>query len=450
MILTRAPLTIATGLNLNSRSYAWTVGNTKASWCLSSIDNASCPQLNTDASDGQYKIQICPTNGSACDESDNNFTITSNPVVSNGAPVINGIDAPTSLSVNQTGIWTVRATDPQNSQLTYWVEWGESYAGIPGSVGPSMQSPQMQQTTTFTHSYSNAGTYTVHVTVRNAAGLTAQSSATVQVTGINTAGPLRITLPNGGEVWQKGTTQNITWTSPYYFRATYADLKLVATQPSCPAGMYCAQYIPAPYVIATNIPINQNSYSWNVGYLPPASPSGPSQIIPDGKYTIQLCEVSSNNCDSSDGTFTISSSGTGQSQVTLVSPNGGERWIANSIHQIAWRLSNSFDANARVDMYLGKNIIPPCIAIYPQPASCAGMFQPSYTLDRNIAANSIYNWIVGTDIVNNPIPAGSYTLRVCMAGSTTNCDSSDAPFTIAPAYSYYCPAGYICNPIQGY
>jgi hypothetical protein len=150
--------------------------------------------------------------------------------------------------------------------------------------------------------------------IRNSVGLTAQTSSTVTVTNSNNqAGPLKITSPNGGEVWQKGTTQNITWTSPYYFRATTADLKImqnyVCTTQVCPAIAY------APWTIATNIPINQNSYSWNVGsvmtYIPNASagtyPVPSSPVVSAGQYTVQICETGTSNCDSSDTPFTIAS-----------------------------------------------------------------------------------------------------------------------------------------------
>jgi len=308
MIAVRAPLTIATGVNLNSGSYPWAVGN-----YYDFSANLPNSGISAPVSDGQYKIQICPTNmnGNAqCDDSDNYFTITSG-TTNSQTPVINGVDAPTSLIINQTGTWTVRATDPQNGTLSYSVDWGDQYLNVPQGYAAAA-APQYTQSTTFTHSYSNVGTYTVKFTIRNSVGLTAQTSSTVTVTNSNNqAGPLKIISPNGGEVWQKGTTQTITWTSPYYFRATTADLKImqnyVCTTQVCPAIAY------APWTIATNIPINQNSYSWNVGsvmtYIPNASagtyPVPSSPIVSAGQYTVQICESGTSNCDSSDNYFTI-------------------------------------------------------------------------------------------------------------------------------------------------
>jgi PKD repeat protein len=245
------------------------------------------------------------------------------------SPVISGIDAPTSLTINQTGTWTVRATDPLNATLSYSVDWGDSNILPPGMVGNAVMQSFIQGTT-FTHSYMNAGIYTVKVTVRNSGGLTAQIGSTVQVTGSNAAGPLRIISPNGGEVWQKGTTQTITWTSPYYFKATYADLKLVpyyqpCTGQICPmtaqsSGAQSSMMYPyrVPYTIVSGISINQNSYNWNVGAYIFNSGAVPGYTVepvsfpivaPDGQYTIQLCETGTSNCDSSDGYFNVISAG---------------------------------------------------------------------------------------------------------------------------------------------
>ena len=127
------------------------------------------------------------------------------------SPVINGIDAPTTLNVNQTGTWTVRATDPQNGTLSYSVDWGEmpsSQVTCPaGYICTSNATPPpVQQGSTFTHSYSIPGTHIVWFTVKNSAGLITRSSVTV-VVGDTNANPLRVTSPNGGETWQSNAVR---------------------------------------------------------------------------------------------------------------------------------------------------------------------------------------------------------------------------------------------------
>lgn len=95
----------------------------------------------------------------------------------NLAPVISGITAPTVLDVGEMGTWMIQASDPQNGSLTYSVDWGEA----------SMKAMSMSamdnfvQTTTFTHSYANAGTYTIKFTVKNNFDKTTVSTVTVHV-----------------------------------------------------------------------------------------------------------------------------------------------------------------------------------------------------------------------------------------------------------------------------
>ncbi len=100
----------------------------------------------------------------------------------NKPPVISGISGPTTLSVNQVGTWSVTASDPENQSLSYQVTWGDEVS-YPMAMNASVSSPVNYQTSTFTHSYASAGTYTVSVTVTDAQGRSAQTSTTVQVGG---------------------------------------------------------------------------------------------------------------------------------------------------------------------------------------------------------------------------------------------------------------------------
>ncbi len=81
----------------------------------------------------------------------------------NNNPIISGVSGPQSLSLNQTGTWTVNATNPNGGNLTYSVDWGD----IVYATTASYQIPQYQQSqsATFTHSYSIAGKYNPTFTV---------------------------------------------------------------------------------------------------------------------------------------------------------------------------------------------------------------------------------------------------------------------------------------------
>ncbi len=215
MIMVRAPITIGTSVDLSSRSYAWYVGNQQGLACIPEQPSAC------EVQPGQYKVQICPADGSTCAESDSTFTISSSTVTSNSAPVINGVDAPTTLSIGQTGTWTVHATDPLNGTLGYQVNWGDvpTFASMDclsgftcdPNVGATVAS--VQQTSVFTHSYNSVGTYTINFYVRNSAGHVARIGSTVVVTSsaqTSNVPDINIISPNGGEVFQAGTNQIVT------------------------------------------------------------------------------------------------------------------------------------------------------------------------------------------------------------------------------------------------
>jgi peptidoglycan hydrolase-like protein with peptidoglycan-binding domain len=218
-------------------------------------------------------------------------------------PVITGVEGPTSLNVGQVGTWTIRATDNSsnyyNSFLTYTVDWGD------GSALATSANYNSNNAATFTHTYFNSGTYTLRISVRNSGNLTAQTVVTVYVQGSTSgAGPLTIISPNGGETLRRGNVYNIRWTSPNYIRATYGDIRLYRYMPCtsnpCPAIAY------APYTIASNISLSQNTYAWNAGYAIPEVVTYSSLTpVPDGQYTVGICERGTSVCDASDGVFTI-------------------------------------------------------------------------------------------------------------------------------------------------
>ncbi|MDQ2933102.1 MAG: peptidoglycan-binding protein [bacterium] len=273
------------------------------------------------------------------------------------------------------------------------------------------------------------------------------------------ASGLKITNPNGGQVWQQGSTQTIQWTSPTYIRATTADISLVPFYSECPAGKVCplgsvtASYFPyhAPYSLATGININQNSLSWKIGssnsVACPANYSCSPTPIQDGQYKIQICESGTTNCDMSDAPFTITT--TIKPTVQVLSPNGGEKLVANNTHIIKWSVSGSSPIN--LDLYLDRKIVCNDTPTAGVAASCVAPYPMFYVLDKNIGSNMVYNWIVATDVVNNAIPAGDYIVRICKAGSTTDCDSSDASFYIGPtsALLQVCPDEKIINRMPG-
>lgn len=113
------------------------------------------------------------------------FTVViSDKVVVGRYPVISGVKGPTTLKVGEEGLWTINAYDPANGSLSYSVTWGdEVYYSREGAVAAPPALSPVVQTGTFSHVYSNPGTYTPVFRVVNDKGLEAKTSLSVSVTG---------------------------------------------------------------------------------------------------------------------------------------------------------------------------------------------------------------------------------------------------------------------------
>lgn len=138
----------------------------------------------------------------------------------NKAPSISAFSGPTTLSVNESGTWTIRANDPENQSLSYSITWGDEYlSNVQSGSGSAPARDSFIQTTTFTHTYARAGTYTVAVVVRDALGQESRSSATVRVGDVGTACTMEY--------------------APVCGRPT-------GCANTCPPGMYCAAICQRP------------------------------------------------------------------------------------------------------------------------------------------------------------------------------------------------------------
>lgn len=104
----------------------------------------------------------------------------------NKAPVITGIEGPTTVGLNQFGSWQVRAIDPEGGTLTYNITWGDEgvedilkvLAGIDGAFTSA---------SVVSHSYAKTGTFTMQVRVKDGAGATAAGALTIKVSAGETS-----------------------------------------------------------------------------------------------------------------------------------------------------------------------------------------------------------------------------------------------------------------------
>ena len=120
-----------------------------------------------------------------------------------------------------------------------------------------------------------------------------------------------VTSPNGGENWQVGTQQNITWTSN-----GVTNVKIEYTTDNGAAWI--------PIIESTSA--SSGSYNWTI-------PNTPSTNC---KVRISNVDNSTTN-DVSDNAFTISSAT--PASITVTYPNGGESWRSGSTQNITWTSS---------------------------------------------------------------------------------------------------------------
>jgi len=370
---------------------------------------------------GTYTFTVQATNGTQT--ATQNYSLRVLPKDGNNqAPVISGVSGPTTLKVGETGTWTVRATDPNNGTLRYWVWWGDERSGPLTNIGDST-SPVYAQTSTFTHIYNEPGNYSPRFLVLNDTKYSAETSLTVNVVS-QTQPAITVTSPNGGEKWQVGTTQTISWKNSLPNVPLSIYLVTQSASYSCrkAGGTICPADISAYYPIAINIRAEDGRYSWKVTGIE-------GRISPDGgsRFWVQICQSPTGErgyCDDSDDLITIVNN---NAAITVTSPNGGEVWTTYDTQNISWNWPNAKRTD-KVDLWLDREFN--C----PTGSECPLLYPVSYpapiVLDKNIAARASYNWIVATDIINNLIPAGQYRVRVCQAGAETNCDASDQSFTI--------------------
>ncbi len=145
---------------------------------------------------GDYTISVENSNGIS---NSINFTVTSG-TQNNNAPVINGLDAPTSLNVDQAGTWKVWATDVAGSGLNYEVKWGDEVYATTNTTKTSLPVLPNWQNSTFTHVYHSAGTYTAVFTVTGSNGQSAQASASVIVKNNAQVPVINYLSPTSGRV----------------------------------------------------------------------------------------------------------------------------------------------------------------------------------------------------------------------------------------------------------
>lgn len=188
--------------------------------------------------------------------------------------------------------------------------------------------------------------------------------------------PQEVTSPNGGEVWEDGTAQQITWDAD---AVCDASVRIDLLQ----GGFACR-------TIAASTP-NDGSFDWIV-----------DRCDDTGGYKIRVTGLTCGRSDESDGGFSIPLP---PCIVTVTSPNGGEFWDSGTSRTIVWSTGETCGGSVRIELLRDG--------------------APCRQITASTANDGSYSWVVEPC---DGLEEG-YAIRVVDL-SSGNSDESDAVFTI--------------------
>ncbi|MCH7974704.1 MAG: hypothetical protein IH949_12630, partial [Bacteroidetes bacterium] len=187
-------------------------------------------------------------------------------------------------------------------------------------------------------------------------------------------GNITVVSPNGGESWQAGTTQTITWTDNIAENITI-DLYKGGTLHS---------------IISTSTS-SDGTRNWTI----------PFALESGSDYSVKITSVNDPGIfDFSNSNFAIVGN-----QVTVTTPDGGEDWQVGSSQIITW--TDNLTGNVEIQLFKG------------------GIFQSSIT--GSTPSDGAYTW----NISNSLIQGSDYSIRVSSVDDGNIFDFSDADFTLS-------------------
>ena len=271
-------------------------------------------------------------NYNVTDKSDAPFSIVSL-TTTNKPPVITGMGGPTSLKTNEVGTWSVKAYDPDGTYLSYSVDWGDNT--LKSSASRSAITQSATQEATFTHSYSQAGTYYPTFTVTDNTGLSAKTSISVNVEGL-TQPSITVLSPNGGETWKVGQKVAIRWQTKGIPQNPQTQLDIMDDRISGWIASSLFGSVPA-LDYATLISSNGDENIYEYSFIVPQNfnsslPSQYQNVYGGNHYTVNVTIVLSGQAgtpsqrtknDSSDAPFSIVSSVSLTNKPPVITAVGG-------------------------------------------------------------------------------------------------------------------------------
>ncbi|MGB8317538.1 MAG: Ser-Thr-rich GPI-anchored membrane family protein, partial [Ignavibacteriaceae bacterium] len=276
-------------------SYDWKIPNTPSTKC---------------------KIRISdPSNSSVNDQSDEVFTISSQPTPSITVTSPNGGE---NWQVGSSHNITWTSTSVVNVKIEYSTNYGSNWLSIVSSTASDGS---------YTWTIPNTPSTNCSVKISDSSNSSvSDESINVFTISTKTTPTISVSSPKGGENWQVGSSHNITWTSN--------DVSNVKIEYSTNNG--------TNWIGIVSSTSSDGSYSWTI-------PNTPST-----NCKVKITDVSNSSVNNqSNNVFTISS----PPSITVTSPNGGENWQVGSSHDITWTSTSVTNVKIEYSTNSGTNWI---------------------------------------------------------------------------------------------
>jgi hypothetical protein len=185
---------------------------------------------------------------------------------------------------------------------------------------------------------------------------------------------ITVESPNGGESWQAGSDQTITWSDNLT-----GNVRIELWRGS------------AFFASIENTALSNGNYTWTIN---PGLPAGTD-------YKIKIISIEDLTVfDFSDDNFELFAG-----SITVVSPNGGEIWQAGTDYSINW--TSDIGENVKIDLYKGGSL--------------------HSTIVASTTNDGTYNW---TEMPFTTEGGTDYQVRISSVSNPNTFDFSDGNFTI--------------------
>ncbi len=192
---------------------------------------------------------------------------------------------------------------------------------------------------------------------------------------------LTLLAPNGGETFEQGSSQEITW--EYSGFEGELIIKLIDF------------VLEDTTLLATNVPVEFGIWDWEI----------PSDMTTGENYKIWIAEVSDGApMDESDASFSIVEIIV--PIIELTQPNGGEAWAQGTAHEITWT-SEFVTSDVKIELNDGVKAL-------------------TLIEDSIPVTNETYTWNIPAELA----PGDAYTIVISGMLPGDPSDESDAPFSI--------------------